>query len=181
VNECSTANAVLAGYLMEAGRVEESLAVINEVLPDQQRLVENDNPDNRDLPDYDLRDYIFRLTWAELLARQAEALARLVKTTEAAQSVRQAIEIIEPLTKPEPCYLYDLADYLTLASTLPGNAGLSKPADQAVAALSRFIASGFDNPYKLGHDLRLEPLWKREDFQKMVRQLEAKVAAKPEQ
>jgi tetratricopeptide (TPR) repeat protein len=177
VNEWSSSASALAGYLLDAGQAEASLAIINEVLPDQQRLVENDKPDNRDVPEYDLRAYILRQTWAELLSRQADSLSRLGKPTDAAKSIRQAIDIIEPFTKPEPCYLYDLAHYLTLASTLPGDAGLSKPADQAVEAIRNFIASGFDNPYKLRHDPRLEPLRKREDFQTMVRELEAKLAA----
>ena len=42
-------------------------------------------------------------------------------------------------------------------------------------ALADFIASGFDNPYKLRTDPRLEPLRGREDFQKLVGDLEAKV------
>jgi serine/threonine-protein kinase len=177
VNRWSAAAAVLAGYLLDAGQAQEALAVVNDVLSDQQHLVETDNPDNHDVPDYDLRSYVFRQVWAELLARQAEALAKVGKPTDAAKSIRQAIEIIEPFTKPEPCYVYDLAHHLTLASTMPENAGLSKPADQAVDALRRFIASGFDNLYKLKNDPRLEPLRKHEDFQKMVRELEAKLAA----
>jgi serine/threonine-protein kinase len=176
-SESSASAAILAADLLEAGRVEEALALVSEALPDQQRLVESDNPDNRDLPEYDLRDYAFRQTWAELLARKAEALAKLHKPAEGAKAIRQAIEIIEPITKPEPCYLYDSAHHLTLASTMPGNAGLSKPADQAVDALRRLIASGFDNIYKLKNDPRLEPLRKQEDFQTIVRELESKLAA----
>ena len=48
-------------------------------------------------------------------------------------------------------------------------------ADPAVKALADFIASGFDNPYKLRNDPRLEPLRSREDFQKLVQDLEATV------
>jgi hypothetical protein len=174
-SELNASAAVLADDLLDSGRVEEALAVVNEVLPDQQRLVENDKPDNRDVPDYDLRDHAYRRVWADLAVRKAEALARTSKSDAAAQSIRQAIEIIEPLTKSEPCYLYDLAHHLALASTMPGNAGLSRPADQAVDALRRFIASGFDNIYKLKNDPRLGPLRDRADFQAMVRDLEAKL------
>ena len=46
--------------------------------------------------------------------------------------------------------------------TLPGNAGVGNAADRAVKALRDFIASGFDNPYKLRNDPRLEPLRKRD-------------------
>jgi len=84
------------------------------------------------------------------------------------------------LCKQEPCYLYDLAHHLTLSSTLPCGAGVSNAADRPVKALGEYIASGFDNPYKLHHDPRLEPLRKRDDFQKLVRELEAKVAKEGE-
>ncbi len=149
--------------------------MISEVLPEQEKLVANDNPDNREVPEYDLRVYLFRQVLADLLSRQAEALAKLGKTAEAAKSIRRAIEVIEAFTKPEPCYLYDLAHHLTLASTLPDSAGVSNAADRAVKALRDYIASGFDNPYKLRHDPRLEPIRKRDDFQAMVRELEANV------
>jgi hypothetical protein len=60
---------------------------------------------------------------------------------------------------------------------LPDQAGIPDAADRAVKALRDYIASGFDNPYKLRHDPRLEPLRQRDDFQKLVRELEAKLAA----
>jgi hypothetical protein len=46
-----------------------------------------------------------------------------------------------------------------------------------VKALRDYIASGFDSPYKLRHDPTLEPLRQRDDFQKLVRVLEAKSSA----
>ena len=58
---------------------------------------------------------------------------------------------------------------------MPASAGVSNAADRAIKALSEYIASGFDNPYKLRTDPRLEPLRKREDFQKLVHELEVKV------
>jgi hypothetical protein len=60
---------------------------------------------------------------------------------------------------------------------LPGGAGVGNAADRAIKALRDYIASGFDNPYKLRHDPRLEPLRQRDDFQKLVKDLEAKVKA----
>ena len=172
--ELGASAAVLAGYLLEASRTEEALAVVNLVLPAQQRWVENDHPDNRELPDYDLRNYFPRQVLAELLARQGEALARTGKDADASQAVHHAIEICEDIAMQEPCYLYDLAHHLTLASTLPGEDAQAL-ADRAVKALADFITSGFDNPYKLRNDPRLEPLRNREDFQKLVQDLEAQV------
>ena len=73
-SEVGASAAVLAGYLIEAGKAEEALAIVEDVLPAQQRLVENDKQDNQEVPGYDLRVYLFRQVWAELLARQRRGL-----------------------------------------------------------------------------------------------------------
>jgi len=166
--------------LLESGRAEEALAIVDGVLPGQERLVDNDKPDNREFPNYDFRNYDFRQVWAELLARKGEALAKTGKGADASKAIRQAIEITEDLCKQEPCYLYELAHHLTLASNLPASAGVSNAADRAVKTIGEYIASGFDNPYKLRHDPRLDPLRKRDDFQKLVKELEIRLATKPE-
>ncbi len=172
--------AVLAELLLETGRADEALAVVGDVLPSLEKLVHDDKPDRSQPSQIDSRNYFIRRVWADLLARKGEALARLSKAADAGQAIRQAIEITEDLCKQEPCYLDDLAHHLTLASTLTGGAGVSNAADRAIKALRDYIASGFDNPYKLQHDPRLEPLRKRDDFQKLVRELEAKVAKEGE-
>lgn len=174
-SEVAASSAVLAGILLEAGLAKEAIAAVDEVLPAHERLVAGDKIDNSELPQIDLRNYEYRRVLSELLSRKGEALARTRKLPDAIKAVRQAIEICDDISKQEPCYLYDLAHHLTLASTLPGMEGGSQFADRAIKALADFVASGFDNPYKLRHDPRLEPLAKREDFQKLVRDLEAKL------
>ncbi len=82
---------------------------------------------------------------------------------------------LKPETGLDPAKPLDLAHHLTLASTLPGSAGVDHAADRAIKAIRDYNASGFDKPYKLRHDPRLEPLHQRDDFQKLVRELEAKV------
>jgi len=178
--EVSGSAAVLAGLLLETGRGDETLAVAEDVLPTLEKLVHDDKPDSSQPSEVDSRNYFIRRVRAELLARKGEALARTGKGADASKAIRQATEITEDLCKQEPCYLYDLAHHLTLASTLPGSASVSDAADRAVKALREYIASGFDNPYKLRHDPRLEPLRKRDDFQKLVKELEAKVAKEAE-
>jgi hypothetical protein len=49
-----------------------------------------------------------------------------------------------------------------------------------VEALYTYIASGFDNPHRLDTDPALEPLRKRGDFQKLVRDLGTKARRKQE-
>ncbi len=85
------------------------------------------------------------------------------------------MDITQELCQEEPGYLYDLARHLCLASNLAGQEVVPQAADRALQALRDDIASGFDNPYKLRTDPRLEPLRKREDFPKLVQDLEAKV------
>ena len=172
--EVGASAGVLAEVLLETGRAGEALAVVEDALPSLEKLVHDDKPDSSQPSNLDSRNYTIRRVWAELLARKGEALARTGKGADAGKTVRQAIEITADLSKQEPCYLYDMARHLTLASTLPGSAGVSNAADRAIKTLGDYIAFGFDNPYKLRTDPRLEPLRKREDFQKLVRELEVK-------
>jgi hypothetical protein len=60
------------------------------------------------------------------------------------------------------------------------NTGPDRPRIEDCLAGGDHIASGFDNPYKLRHDERLEPLRQRNDFQKLVEGLEARLASKAE-
>jgi serine/threonine-protein kinase len=145
-------------------------------------------------------DSELRRQWAALLARQGAALAHGGRGREAVEAVQRAVTMTEGLIRGERqlrcppatpvcvwsfladelyrqelCYLYDLACHLALASTLPGGAALPDPAGRAVQALRGYVASGFDNLQKLRTDPALEPLRKRGDFQKLLRDLEAKV------
>jgi hypothetical protein len=131
---------------------------------------------------------------ARLLACWGAALSRLGRGQEAGEAVRQAVGLTaglvwgdRPFHPPpaslaslgtllptllwpaESCHLYDLACHLALASTLHG----PEPAEQAVRALRCCVAAGFDNLLLLRTDPALEPLRKREDFQKLVHDLEA--------
>jgi tetratricopeptide (TPR) repeat protein len=131
--------------------------------------------------------------WARLLGCRAAALSRVGRGQEAVAAVRQAVGLTaglvwgdRPFHPPpaslaslgtflptllwpaESCHLYDLACHLALASTLQG----PEPAEQAVRALRWCVAAGFDNPHKLRTDPALEPLRKREDFRKLVHDLE---------
>jgi hypothetical protein len=67
---------------------------------------------------------------------------------------------------------------LTLASTIPGSVGGSDPAERAVHALRVCVAFGFDNAHKVRTDARLAPLRRRPDFEKLARDLEARIREK---
>jgi tetratricopeptide (TPR) repeat protein len=138
-----------------------------------------------------------RRRWAALLAQRGRALVQLRRGGEAVEPVSKAIRmtgellhgggevrcppaspasvwcfLAEELYRQEPCYLYDRACYLALASTLDRAAGNPDPAGEAAQDLRDYVASGFDNPHKLRTDPALEPLRKRDDFQKLLRELE---------
>jgi tetratricopeptide (TPR) repeat protein len=228
--ELAASAALRAGLLLEGGRPAEALTCVDEVLPDHERFVREeqeragerakkraeankppDNPDPRSerwpvyLPGRAVEpdDLALRRQWALLLARRAAALAGVGSGPAAVKTIRWAIAMTEGLVRgdhelrcppasplsawsflgeelcrQEPCYRYDLACHLALASTLPGNAGLDDPAGRAVQALRDHIASGFDNAYKLRTDPALAPLRQRHDFEKLVRGLEARVKGK---
>jgi hypothetical protein len=137
--------------------------------------------------------------WATLLACRGAALLGADRRKEAAEAIRQSVGITtslilgsDPLPgwprslgsfpadvtirlgKCEPCYLYDLACRLALASTLPGEPGSPDPSDQALSCLRCLVLFGFDNSYKLRTDVDLDPLRKHPDFPKLVRDLESR-------
>ena len=86
---------VLAGLLLEMGRADEALAVVQDVLPTLEKLVHDDKPDSSQPSQLDSRNYMIRRVWAELLARKGEALAKTSKGADAGKVLLQAVEIIE--------------------------------------------------------------------------------------
>jgi serine/threonine-protein kinase len=146
-----------------------------------------------------------RSQWAKLLAHKSAAHAATGQGAAGREAVAKAVALSEEIAQgrccwfcppwswasvwsaigtelyrqdPEPCHLYDLAGHLALASTLPGT-GIADPATRAVQALRELIASGFDNPDKLRKDERLAFLRNRQDFQDLIRQLQAHAAGRP--
>ncbi|HEY7426671.1 MAG TPA: serine/threonine-protein kinase [Gemmataceae bacterium] len=120
--------------------------------------------------------------WALLLTCRGAALARLGgRDVEAAEAVRKAVAITGGIViadyllwQPEPCTLYDLACRLALASTLPGGTDSRGAAEQAMWFLHRSVAAGFDNLHRIRTDPALKPLRNREDFRKLIHDLEAR-------
>ena len=53
-------------------------------------------------------------------------------------------------------------------------------ADQAMALLAKAVGIGYRDPVASRTDSALDPLRQREDFQKLLQELEQKSAAKPE-
>src|SRR5262245_59559133 len=83
-----------------------------------------------------------------------------------------AVAILEKLSKDEPAYLYDLARYRALCGSLLIAGKKEPPAEaarcyaDAMEALRKAVAAGFDNAHQLRTDPYLAPLRSGEDFRK---------------
>ena len=106
------------------------------------------------------------------LARQ-----RRGRPSEAANEFRQAIAIMERLSslQPDGYNLYNLACFRSLLSGIAAQPGSGVPADQvaslgeqAVLALRRAIAAGFQDVAFMRRDTDLDPLRSRRDFQLLL-------------
>jgi hypothetical protein len=97
---------------------------------------------------------------------RASALAGAGNAGAAAAAVERAVAILENLASEDPSYSYNLACALALQARLDP-AALSPPM-AAVAALKKAVEAGFDNVHKLNHDLYLEPIRSRDDFQGLI-------------
>ncbi len=103
---------------------------------------------------------------ATIETMRGSALAGAGKEGEAAAAVKRAVATREKLAALDPSYSYDLACALALQArldlTAPG------PPLAAIAALKKAAVVGFDNVYKLNHDLHLEPIRSRDDFREVM-------------
>jgi tetratricopeptide (TPR) repeat protein/tRNA A-37 threonylcarbamoyl transferase component Bud32 len=101
--------------------------------------------------------------------------------SEAVASLRQAVAILERLPALPPVEHYNLACYYALLAGIAAEAssGLTvaegqAAADKAMDALRRAVAAGYRDVANMRTDTDLDPLRQREDFQKLLQELEAK-------
>jgi hypothetical protein len=120
-----------------------------------------------------------------LLARSLSGLgiihARAGRPSEAVASFGRAATILERLPTPAPFDLYNLACYYALLAGVAAEAGSGltaaerqAAADKAMDALRRAVAGGYRNVALFRTDTDLDALRQREDFQKLMQELEAK-------
>ncbi|HEV3146937.1 MAG TPA: hypothetical protein VGZ47_23820, partial [Gemmataceae bacterium] len=113
------------------------------------------------------------LTFQGDLARENKQPAAAVKF------FRSSVKARESVSAPTPEQLYDLActrAKLAGAAT-DSSSGLSPAearaeADQAMAVLRRSVAAGFNSAEKLQKDTDLESLHNRNDFKKLMQELQ---------
>jgi tetratricopeptide (TPR) repeat protein len=121
-------------------------------------------------------------TLAESLSGLATVQTRAGRPAEAAASLRRAITLLEKLPSLTPSNDFDLACCHAQLAAVATEAGSGLTAEQgaaeaerAMAELRRAVAAGFSGVGRLRSDVALDALRKREDFQTLVKELDAKV------
>jgi serine/threonine protein kinase/tetratricopeptide (TPR) repeat protein len=163
-----------AGGPMEAQSIlEKAVKILEEIIRAQ--------PEN----------FEFQRFLASTFAVRSRLQSQNGETVSALSSAQKAVSLVEgKLVRGESAYLYDLASHQALCSSLLlvpklklGNEKGGRPAAEAdryaaagVEALQRAIAAGYEDVYKLKTDSALAPLRARPVFQKLLQELETKVA-----
>jgi tetratricopeptide (TPR) repeat protein/tRNA A-37 threonylcarbamoyl transferase component Bud32 len=142
--EVGASAALLAELLLEEGKAQEALAVVEKVLPAHEQLVQADRPGNRlqakgkareeekrihalvrlspsptEFPKGpEPEDYQLRRVWAELLDRKSAALARAGQGAAAVKCVCQAIGIVEELARGDGYFMCPPCSWPSLWSVI---------------------------------------------------------------
>jgi tetratricopeptide (TPR) repeat protein len=128
---------------------------------------------------------LYRLGLGESHAYWGWALRKSGRPVEAAAQLRRAVEVWDPVKDREPELLFDRAWALALLAGL-GSAGKSDVttaevtsyADRAIAVLRDAISAGWSVPDELKQP-DFDPLRDRDDFKKLMEELEAKAKNPP--
>jgi serine/threonine-protein kinase len=162
------------GRLLAAtGQPEEALRAYEKARVIQQKLVDA-NPTVTD----------FHRGLAATLSRLGILQQRAGRPAEAVASFRRAVALLEQLPSAGFQELYSLACYQALlAGAAVEGSGLTPDegraaADAAMATLGRAVAAGFRMAAHLRADTDLDALRQRDDFQKLLKDLEAKAVKK---
>jgi serine/threonine-protein kinase len=121
---------------------------------------------------------------ASNLSRLGITHQRAGRPADAVKAHQGAIKVMEDLRPPSSGNLYSLACYQALLAGVAGEAGSGLTsdeartmADRAMLRLSAAVAAGFRNVAHLRKDTDLDSLRKRDDFQKLLADLDARVKA----
>jgi tetratricopeptide (TPR) repeat protein len=154
-------------------RLTEALTTIDAGLAIRQKLAEAD-PKNT--------EYTSDLGYSH--AYRGWALVRSAQPSKAAVDLRQAVELWATARSPNPETRFEWGRALALLAGLGGDAKsgvtaaeAARFADQSVAALRDAIRAGFDSPNEI-KEPDFDPLRGRDDFKKLLAELEAKIGAK---
>jgi serine/threonine-protein kinase len=163
----------IGDVLSKTGKPAEALAAYERARDIRQKLVDA----NPAVPE-------FQRELAQFLEKVGIAEQRSGRPAEAVTSYRQAIALLEHLPTLGSVDLYDVACFQALlAGAAVAGSGLTAAearvaADQAMATLRRAVAAGWRNVAHMRTDSDLDALRQRDDFQKLMKDLEAKSETK---
>jgi serine/threonine-protein kinase len=163
----------LGDVLMQMGKPAESLAAHARAVASRQKAADANPTAPR-----------FQRALAGSVKRLGITQQRGGRPGEAVTSFRRAVALVEPLPSPGPDDLYALACYQALlAGAAVEGSGLTAAeakaaADAAMGALRRAVAAGYHDAAHLRTDTDLDALRPRDDFQQLMKGLEAKPRTK---
>jgi hypothetical protein len=165
---------MLGGVLLKLGRPAEALDACGRSYTLSEQLVK-ENPAEKDYPPNRVRSLVGR-GWARRALGDAAG---------AAADIRQALRLSEGLRLPEGHAAFSIACAHAALAGLAGREGTGVSAaegkahaDQAMALLRKAV-DGFRNIRFYRIEGALDPLREREDFKKLLTELEQKLAARP--
>jgi hypothetical protein len=169
LGDLADCNHHLGDVLMQAGKPVEALAAHDRAVASRQKVA-------------DAKPTVpgFQRALAESVRRLGIAQQRGGRPVEAVATFRRAVALVEPLPSPGPDDLYGLACYQALlaGAAVEGSglttAGAGEAAAGAMATLRRAVSAGYRDVAHMRTDTDLDPLRKREDFQKLLAELDAK-------
>ena len=169
--QCSTS---LGGLLLKLGRPAEALDAYGRAFTLFEQLIK-ENPADKDYPPNRVRSLVGR----------GRARRALGDPAGAAADVRHALRLSEGLRLPEGYAAFAIACSHAALAGLAGQEGTGVSAaegkahaDQAMALLRKAV-DGFRDIHDYRTEGALDPLREREDFKKLLTELEQKSAAKP--
>jgi hypothetical protein len=151
--------AELAGSLVAANRSQEASPMIDECL----RLATGKNVDS------------------SVLLSAYDARLRIYEKAKDAAGCRQTAETWEKLNRTDPDSLYSAACFRSITASVlraadkspSANRPADDEADRAMALLKQAVTAGFKNAAHMREDKDLDALRTRDDFKKLMSELEA--------
>ncbi len=163
----------LGDLLMQMGKPADSLAAHARAVASRQKAADA----NPTVPR-------FQRALAGSVRRLGIAQRHGGRPADSVASFRRAVALVEPLPAPGPDDLYALACYQALlAGAAVEGSGLTAAeakaaADAAMAVLGRAVAAGYHDAAHMRTDTDLDALRPRDDFRKLMTDLEAKPRTK---
>jgi serine/threonine-protein kinase len=135
----------------------------------------------RDLADTPSALPWYRSSHAAAVCSEGVAFQKAGRPGEAVAAFQKALTLLQKKAKPTPDDLYAIACVHSLLSGVAPEkdsglttADVDAEATEAMAALRRAIRAGYHDLAQIQKDPELDPLRRRKDFQKLLKELEAK-------